>query len=103
MKDKKKLKDWTPDLGMGENLDKITTSWQSGKDRYMTRLENYLNSSYLKDKITLTPPKEIASTSKINTWLSLLAILKNRNPQMFKEILTLIKAKRMGLKTGGIV
>ena len=103
MKDKKKLKDWTPNLGMGENLDKITTSWQSGKDRYMTRLENYLNSSYLKDKITLTPPKEIASTSKINTWLSLLAILKNRNPQMFKEILTLIKAKRMGLKTGGIV
>ena len=103
MKDKKKLKDWPPDLGMGENLDKITTSWQSGKDRYMTRLENYLNSSYLKDKITLTPPKEIASTSKINTWLSLLAILKNRNPQMFKEILTLIKAKRMGLKTGGIV
>ena len=103
MKDKKKLKDWTPDLGMGENLDKITTSWQSGKDRYMTRLENYLNSSYLKDKITLTPPKEIASTSKINTWLSLLAILKNRNPQMFKEILTLIKAKRMGLKTGGMV
>ena len=57
----------------------------------------------LKDKITLTPPKEIASTSKINTWLSLLAILKNRNPQMFKEILTLIKAKRMGLKTGGMV
>ena len=103
MKDKKKLKDWTPNLGMGENLDKITTSWKSGKDRYMTRLENYLNSSYLKDKITLTPPKEIASTSKINTWLSLLAILKNRNPQMFKEILTLIKAKRMGLKTGGIV
>ena len=103
MKDKKKLKDWTPNMGMGENLDKITTSWQSGKDRYMTRLENYLNSSYLKDKITLTPPKEIASTSKINTWLSLLAILKNRNPQMFKEILTLIKAKRMGLKTGGIV
>ena len=73
------------------------------EEEIKTILENYLNSSYLKDKITLTPPKEIASTSKINTWLSLLAILKNRNPQMFKEILTLIKAKRMGLKTGGMV
>ena len=103
MKDKKKLKDWTPNLGMGENLDKITTSWKSGKDRYMTRLEYFLNSPSLKNQITLTPPAEIASTSKINTWLSLLAILKNRNPQMFKEILTLIKAKRMGLKTGGMV
>ena len=103
MKDKKKLKDWTPNLGMGENLDKITTSWKSGKDRYMTRLEYFLNSTSLKNQITLTPPKDIAATSKINTWLSLLAILKNRNPQMFKEILTLIKAKRMGLKTGGMV
>ena len=56
-----------------------------------TRLENYLNSSLgpypLRDKITLTPPKEIASTAKIDTWLSLLAILKNKNPRMFKEIL----------------
>ena len=89
-------------MGMGENLKKITTSYKGGKHSYMTRLEDYLNSS-LRDKITLTPPKEIASTAKIDTWLSLLAILKNRNPQMFKEILTLIKAKRMGLKTGGIV
>ena len=103
IKDQKILKEWTPDMGMGENLDKITTSWKSGKDRYMTRLEYFLNSPSLKNQITLTPPAEIASTSKINTWLSLLAILKNRNPQMFKEILTLIKAKRMGLKTGGMV
>ena len=107
MEETKKLKDWTPDMGMGENLKKITTSYKGGKHSYMTRLENYLNSSLgpypLRDKITLTPPKEIASTAKIDTWLSLLAILKNKNPRMFKEILNLIKAKRMGLKTGGIV
>jgi len=102
IKDRKKLKDWTPNMGMGENLDAITTSYKGGKDSFMTRLESYLNSS-LRDSITLTPPKEIASTSKINTWLSLLAILKNKNPRMFKEILNLIKAKRIGLKTGGIV
>ncbi len=102
IKDRKKLKDWTPNMGMGENLDAITTSYKGGKDSFMTRLESYLNSS-LRDSITLTPPKEIASTSKINTWLSLLAILKNKNPKMFKEILNLIKAKRIGLKTGGIV
>ena len=69
----------------------------------MSRLEYFLNNPSLRKQITLTPPKDIASTSKIDTWLSLLAILKNKNPQMFKEILTLIKAKRMGLKTGGIV
>jgi hypothetical protein len=102
IKDRKKLKDWTPNMGMGENLDAITTRYKGGKDSFMTRLESYLNSS-LRDSITLTPPKEIASTSKINTWLSLLAILKNKNPKMFNEILNLIKAKRIGLKTGGIV
>ena len=103
MEETKKLKDWTPNMGMGENLKRITTKYKSGKHSYMTRLENYLNSSSLRDKITLTPPAEIASTSKINTWLSLLAILKNKNPRMFKEILNLIKSKRMGLKTGGMV
>jgi hypothetical protein len=103
IKDKKKLKDWTPNMGMGHNLDALTTRYKGGKHSYMTRLENYLNSSSLKNQITLTPPSEIADTAKIDTWLSLLAILKNKNPRMFKEILNLIKAKRIGLKTGGIV
>ena len=103
IKDRKKLKDWTPNMGMGENLDALTTNYKGGKHSFMTRLESYLNSPSLKNKITLTPPSEITSTSKIDTWLSLLAILKNKNPRMFKEILNLIKAKRIGLKTGGIV
>ena len=104
MEDRKKLKDWTPDMGMGSNLSQIMPYYSgAGKDKYMPKLEFFLNNPDLRKHITLTPPKEIASTSKINTWLSLLAILKNRNPQMFKEILTLIKAKRMGLKTGGII
>jgi len=90
-------------MGMGENLDVLTTNYKGGKHSFMTRLESYLNSPSLKNKITLTPPSEITSTSKIDTWLSLLAILKNKNPRMFKEILNLIKAKRIGLKTGGIV
>ena len=104
MEDRKKLKDWTPDMGMGSNLSQIMPYYSgAGKDKYMPKLEFFLNNPDLRKHITLTPPKEIASTSKIDTWLSLLAILKNKNPQMFKEILTLIKAKRMGLKTGGII
>ena len=104
MEDRKKLKDWTPDMGMGSNLSQIIPYYSgAGKDKYMPKLEFFLNNPDLRKHITLTPPKEIASTSKIDTWLSLLAILKNKNPQMFKEILNLIKAKRMGLKTGGIV
>ena len=104
IKDKKILKEWTPNLGMGSDLSKIKPYYSGvGKDKYMPKLEFFLNNPDLRKLITLTPPKEIASTSKIDTWLSLLAILKNKNPQMFKEILTLIKAKRMGLKTGGII
>jgi hypothetical protein len=104
MEDRKKLKDWTPDMGMGSNLSQIMPYYSgAGKDKYMPKLEFFLNNPDLRKHITLTPPKEIASTSKIDTWLSLLAILKNKNPQMFKEILNLIKAKRMGLKTGGII
>jgi len=104
MEDRKKLKDWTPDMGMGSNLSQIIPYYSgAGKDKYMPKLEFFLNNPDLRKHITLTPPKEIASTSKIDIWLSLLAILKNKNPQMFKEILTLIKAKRMGLKTGGII
>ena len=104
MKDQKILKEWTPNMGMGSNLSQITP-YASGRgtDKYMPRLEFFLNNPDLRKHITLTPPKDIADTSKIDIWLSLLAILKNKNPQMFKEILTLIKAKRMGLKTGGIV
>ena len=104
MEETKKLKDWTPDMGMGSNLSQIMPYYSgAGKDKYMPKLEFFLNNPDLRKHITLTPPKEIASTSKIDTWLSLLAILKNKNPQMFKEILNLIKAKRMGLKTGGII
>ena len=104
MEDRKKLKDWTPNMGMGSNLSQIMPYYSgAGKDKYMPKLEFFLNNPDLRKHITLTPPKEIASTSKIDTWLSLLAILKNKNPQMFKEILNLIKAKRMGLKTGGII
>ena len=104
MEDRKKLKDWTPDMGMGSNLSQIIPYYSgAGKDKYMPKLEFFLNNPDLRKHITLTPPKEIASTSKIDIWLSLLAILKNKNPQMFKEILNLIKAKRMGLKTGGII
>ena len=104
MEDRKKLKDWTPDMGMGSNLSQIMPYYSgAGKDKYMPKLEFFLNNADLRKHITLTPPKNIAATSKIDIWLSLLAILKNKNPQMFKEILTLIKAKRMGLKTGGIV
>jgi len=104
MEETKKLKDWTPDMGMGSNLSQIAPYYSgAGKDKYMPKLEFFLNNPDLRKHITLTPPKEIASTSKIDTWLSLLAILKNKNPQMFKEILNLIKAKRMGLKTGGII
>ena len=104
MEDRKKLKDWTPDMGMGSNLSQILPYYSSkGKDKFMPKLEFFLNNPDLRKHITLTPPKEIASTSKINTWLSLLAILKNKNPKMFKEILNLIKAKQMGLKTGGII
>ena len=104
MEDRKKLKDWTPDMGMGSNLSQILPYYSSkGKDKFMPKLEFFLNSPDLRKHITLTPPKEIASTSKIDTWLSLLAILKNKNPKMFKEILNLIKAKQMGLKTGGII
>ena len=104
IKDQKILKEWTPKMGMGSDLNKILPYYSSkGKDKYMPKLEFFLNNPDLRKHITLTPPKEIASTSKIDTWLSLLAILKNKNPQMFKEILNLIKAKRMGLKTGGII
>ena len=104
MEDRKKLKDWTPDMGMGSNLSQIMPYYSgAGKDKYMPKLEFFLNNPDLRKHITLTPPKDIAATSKIDTWLSLLAILKNKNPQMFKEILNLIKAKRMGLKTGGII
>ena len=104
MEDRKKLKNWTPDMGMGSNLSQILPYYSSkGKDKFMPKLEFFLNSPDLRKHITLTPPKDIAATSKIDTWLSLLAILKNKNPRMFKEILNLIKAKRMGLKTGGIV
>ena len=104
MEDQKILKDWTPNMGMGANLSQINPYYSGrGKDKYMSRLEYFLNSPNLRKQITLTPPKDIASTSKIDTWLSFLAILKNKNPQMFKEILTLIKAKRMGLKTGGLI
>ena len=105
LKDQKTLKEWTPNLGMGANLSQINPYFSGvpGKNKYMSRLEYFLNNPSLRKQITLTPPKDIASTSKIDTWLSLLAILKNKNPQMFKEILTLIKAKRMGLKTGGLI
>jgi hypothetical protein len=104
IKDKKILKEWTPNLGMGSDLSKIKPYYSGkGRDKYMPKLEFFLNNADLRKHITLTPPKNIAATSKIDIWLSLLAILKNKNPQMFKEILTLIKAKRMGLKTGGII
>ena len=104
MEDQKILKEWTPNLGMGSNLSQIKPYYSGkGRDKYMPKLEFFLNNPDLRKLITLTPPKNIAATSKIDIWLSLLAILKNKNPQMFKEILTLIKAKRMGLKTGGIV
>ena len=104
MEDRKKLKDWTPDMGMGSNLSQIMPYYSgAGKDKYMPKLEFFLNNPDLRKHITLTPPKNIAATSKIDIWLSLLAILKNKNPRMFKEILNLIKAKRMGLKTGGII
>tara|TARA_R100000700_G_C3141585_1_gene123241 strand:- start:261 stop:878 length:618 start_codon:yes stop_codon:yes gene_type:complete len=104
MEDQKILKEWTPNLGMGSNLSQIKPYYSGkGRDKYMPKLEFFLNNPDLRKLITLTPPKDIAATSKIDIWLSLLAILKNKNPQMFKEILTLIKAKRMGLKTGGIV
>ena len=104
IKDQKILKEWTPKMGMGSNLSQIMPYYSgAGKDKYMPKLEFFLDRPSLRNKITLTPPKDIAATSKIDIWLSLLAILKNKNPQMFKEILTLIKAKRMGLKTGGIV
>ena len=104
MEDQKILKEWTPNLGMGSNLSQIKPYYSGkGRDKYMPKLEFFLNRPDLRKHITLTPPKDIAATSKIDIWLSLLAILKNKNPQMFKEILTLIKAKRMGLKTGGIV
>mgnify|MGYP003151091629 FL=1 len=104
--DRKKLKDWVPEMGMGSGSGDITKVWKpniSGGHTYKTRLENYLGSDVLRDMITLTPPKSITDTAKFDTWLSLLAILKNKNPRMFQEILTLIKAKRMGLKTGGLV
>ena len=104
IKDQKILKEWTPDMGMGSNLSQILPYYSSkGKDKFMPKLEFFLNSPDLRKHITLTPPKDIAATSKIDTWLSLLAILKNKNPKMFKEILNLIKAKQMGLKTGGII
>ena len=104
MEDQKILKEWTPDMGMGSNLSQILPYYSSkGKDKFMPKLEFFLNSPDLRKHITLTPPKDIAATSKIDTWLSLLAILKNKNPKMFKEILNLIKAKQMGLKTGGII
>ena len=104
--DKKKLKDWVPEMGMGSGGEEITKFWNpniSGGNTYKTKLEYYLGSDVLRDLITLTPPKSITDTAKFDTWLSLLAILKNKNPRMFQEILTLIKAKRMGLKTGGLV
>tara|TARA_R110002074_G_scaffold103673_3_gene223725 strand:+ start:9284 stop:9967 length:684 start_codon:yes stop_codon:yes gene_type:complete len=103
--DRKKLKNWVPEMGMGSGSRKLTTTWKPnvGGHTYKTRLENYLGSDVLRDMITLTPPKSITDTAKFDTWLSLLAILKNKNPRMFQEILTLIKAKRMGLKTGGLV
>ena len=104
--DKKKLKDWVPEMGMGSGGEEITKFWNpniSGGNTYKTKLEYYLGSDVLRDLITLTPPKSITDTAKFDTWLSLLAILKNKNPRMFQEILTLIKAKRMGLKTGGPV
>ena len=104
LKDQKTLKEWTPNLGMGADLSQIKPYYSGkGRDKYMPKLEFFLNNPSLRKQITLTPPKDIASTSKIDIWLSLLAILKNKNPKMFKEILNLIKAKRMGLKTGGIV
>ena len=104
IKDQKILKEWTPNLGMGSNLSQIKPYYSGkGRDKYMPKLEFFLNNPDLRKLITLTPPKNIAATSKIDIWLSLLAILKNKNPKMFKEILNLIKAKQMGLKTGGII
>ena len=105
MADRKKLKDWVPEMGMGSGSRELTTHWNPnipGGTTKKTRLEYYLGSDSLKDLITLTPPKSITDTAKFDTWLSLMAILKNKNPRMFQEILTLIKSKRMGLKTGGI-
>ena len=106
MADKKKLKEWVPEMGMGSGGHDIIRTWQpniSGGHTYKTNLEYYLGSDVLRDMITLTPPRNITDTAKFDTLLSLLAILKNKNPRMFQEILTLIKAKRMGLKTGGPV
>ena len=106
MADKKKLKDWVPEMGMGSGGRDLTTTWSPnipGGSTKKTRLEYMLGSDVLRKMITLTPPKNITDTAKFDTWLSLLAILKNKNPRMFQEILTLIKAKRMGLKTGGLV
>ena len=106
MAERKKLKDWVPEMGMGSGSRDLTTHWNPnipGGTTQKTRLENYLGSEILRDMITLTPPKSVTDTAKFDTWLSLLAILKNKNPKMFKEILTLIKAKRMGLKSGGMV
>ena len=104
--DRKKLKEWVPEMGMGSGSDEITKTWNpniEGGTTRKTRLEYMLGSDVLRDLITLTPPKNITDTAKFDTWLSLLAILKNKNPRMFQEILTLIKTKRMGLKTGGPV
>ena len=105
--DRKKLKDWVPEMGMGSGGRDLTTTWNPnipGGSTKKTRLEYMLGSGdALRNMITLTPPKNITDTAKFDTWLSLLEILKNKNPQMFQEILTLIKAKRMGLKTGGLV
>ena len=103
IKDRKTLKDWVPEMGMGSGSRKLSPYYEPGGDVTKTRLEYFLGSKDLRNKITLTPPKEITDTAKFDTWLSLLAILKNKNPKMFKEILNLIKAKRMGLKDGGIV
>ena len=106
MADKKKLKEWVPEMGMGSGGRDIIKTWQpniSGGHTYKTNLEYMLGSDVLRDMITLTLPKKMADTAKFDTWLSLLAILKNKNPRMFQEILNLIKTKRMGLKTGGLV
>ena len=93
-------------MGMGSGGRDIIKTWQpniSGGHTYKTSLEYFLGSDALRNLITLTPPKSVTDTAQFDTWLSLLAIIKNKNPRMFQEILTLIKTKRMGLKTGGPV
>jgi len=80
--DIKTLKKWVPTEGMGAKMDTLYKNVPYLRDMYgkvineadgplLSRFEEFMRNSKLKDMITLVPPNEIADKGSVNVWQSL--------------------------------